>query len=376
MQRRTFVSGLTAALALGAHNAVAQRSGTSSTVVTSEFTGATIDFTDSGLELLQLHVDSAEGVEHAHFNIGEGNRFDICFFPTEFGDSADYVTGIYNMWAATMPDQIELFDEQSIDDGGWMIWTVGGERLAYYEYQYGAYPNHDLVIFLEVEIASFVDVFNQAQLVTVDDLAPMLFDADSAIVSVAEEVAAGTASTTTSTRNTNSRSTRSSKSTPANETESTTTGGGAVEGVLAHRKAFWESYDRFLTLLEIVVDDTATSTDSADAWAGMANIALEWQLFPATAAELDFSASETDLEISYLSWADLVGEMGVTFEQYFIGTVPVDDFLDLVDEFELVDAELAQLLEGYGGIRHNNWDVTRSAAIDLHALGQPLHLVY
>lgn len=367
MQRRTFISGMAASLALGTRIASAQRTTRAeSTVLTSEFTGATIDFTDSGLELIQFHVDAAEGVEHAHFQAGEGQRFDINFFPTKLGDSGEYVKGNFNMWQATMPDLVELIDEQSIDDGGWMIWSLDNKLLYYFEYQYGAYADHDLVIFMQSETAQFLDFFDMAQSVKVDNLPPMLFDADSEILAVAEQHSAGTVTTGTS----STRTTRSTGST-SNTTETTTTASGvsAAADVIAHRETFWASYDEFFALLEVAGEETTTKTESSNAWASMANISLEWQQYPTTAAELTFSPAEADLESTYLAWADLVGEMGVTFEQFFMGAADVDEFVAIFGELQLVDNDLASILDGLGALGTHNLKAKEDVQRAIQGLG-------
>ncbi len=354
MQRRTFISGMAASLALGTQIASAQRTTRAgSTVLTSEFTGATIDFTDSGLEIMQFHVDDAEGVEHAHFKDDGDGRFDINFFPTELGDAGEYAKSIYNMWQSTLGKTVELIDEQAVEDGGWLIWSLKG-GLMYMEYQYGSYPKHDLVTFMQLNAGMFPELFQKAQLVKVDDLPPMLFDADSGILAVAEQHSAGTGTTATS-ASTSTRTTRSTSST-SNTTESatTSTGVGAAADVIAHREKFWTSYEEFFALLEIVGDETVTKTESSNAWASMANISLEWQQYPTTAAELTFSAAEADLESTYLSWADLVGQMGVSFEQFFMGAAEVDEFVAIFGEFELVDGDLATILDGLGSLRDHN----------------------
>jgi len=368
MNRRKFVLSTSAAMALAGTHAMAQRTTRSqSTVATSEFTGATVDYSASGLVLKQQHVDEEEGAEHFHFEVPQDGRFDINFWPTALGDTADYFSWYFELWESNLGNMIEVIDRQTVGDGGWITWSLG-ERLCYYEYQLGSYPEHDLVILLEADKSIFQEYLEKAQLVLVDELEPMLFVVDSDIAAVASRNSSAGSTTSTSSRSTRTTRNETTTETPESNTSTSTstTESDSLQAVVDHRSAFHESFAEFIELLEVVGDDTATEDESAAALAAMANISLIWQTYPSEAAGLTFSSGQSELRTTYLSWADAVGAMGTSFEQFFMGAAPIDDYLAAFETFKVIDADLLTLLEAGSQSRNLNANM---------ALAEPLRIL-
>src|SRR5690554_1631425 len=117
MNRRTFFLGASASLALVSNQAFAQRRGQSSSTLTSELTGGEVDLADSGLEVLNQHIDEADGSEHIHFAV-EGGQFDLIFWPRSSGDAADFVDTAVGMFTSVMPETEEVGSD-TYEDGGW-----------------------------------------------------------------------------------------------------------------------------------------------------------------------------------------------------------------------------------------------------------------
>lgn len=343
MNRRTFFLGASAGLAPIGNQAFAQRRGQSSTTLTSELTGGEVDLGNSGLEVINHHIDNADGSEHIHFAV-EGGQFDLIFWPHTSGDATDFVANAAAMFPAVMPDTEEL-GADTYEDGGWIALDAG--VLAYYEYQLGAYGDHDLIVTLAAPLDTFEQVYEQAQAIQLDGMPPFLFSEESGIVALAAERASAASSTTTSrtsrgssTAATNSRSSRSSTSQASSE--------DPVEAVLEHRATFITSYDAFFEQLELAADETATDREVEDAFAALVNFAFEWQGYPDQAAEVTFTPDLADLESTYLDWADAIGEMGFVFEEFYMGTATVDDYLAVHDEWTVIDDDLLAILDGLG----------------------------
>lgn len=370
MNRRTFFLGASAGMALVGNQAFAQRRGQSSSILTSELTGGEVDLADSGLEVVNHHIDEADGSEHIHFAV-EGGQFDLVFWPRSSGDAADFVANAVGMYSAINPDTEELGID-TYEDGGWVAFDAG--VVGYYEYQLGAYGDHDLIVTLAAPLETFEQVYEQAQSIQLDAMPPFLFSEDSGIVALAAERASATSSTSSRTGR-NSRSSRSS--TPDdNETEtnsrtsSNRTGApDPISIVTNHRSEFLESYDDFYAQLQMAAEETATDREVEDAFAALVNIAFVWQEYPSQATAVTFTPDLADLETTYLDWANAIGEMGTVFEEFYMGTSTVDDYLAVHDEWSVIDDELLAILDGLGS--HVNHRAIRhhEIALSLAALG-------
>lgn len=115
-----------------------------------------------------------------------------------------------------------------------------------------------------------------------------------------------------------------------------------------HRDTFLDSYDEFFTLLQTAADDSTTESEFADLFDEMVVIAREWQGYPEEAAAVSFGPEHADLEATYLDWADLVRELGYAFEDIFQGVGSTDDFLDVYDQWTVIDGELMAILRQSG----------------------------
>lgn len=239
-------------------------------------------------------------------------------------------------------------------------------NVAYYEYQLGAYPGHDLVVAFNTAPEEFADTFEQAQAVLIDGLPPFLFTQESDILALASARVSTPTSSLRTGRNTttreettprNTRGSRSSSSQTSTATEEssgsrtssrTSMGNDPIEIVRNHRDAFLDSYDEFFALLESAADETAPSQTVEQAFTDMVDLARGWQQYPTDAAKVQFGPEHTDLKAVYLEWADIVGELGLTFEDFSMNLATVDDFLNVYDEFTIVDTELRALLRNAG----------------------------
>lgn len=354
MNRRTFFLGASAGLAFAGNQALAQQRGQSTTTLVSELTGGEVDLADSGLEVVNQHIDEADGSEHIHFAV-EGGQFDLIFWPHSSGDAAEFVATAVGMYSAIYPDAEELGTD-TYDDGGWFAFDAG--VLGYYEYQIGAYGDHDLIVTLAAPLETFEQVYEQAQSIQLDGMPPFLFSEESGISDLAAERAETAAGSTTSrttrgssTEGRSSRSSRSSTSEDDNETEtnsrsSSQSTGDPVEAVLQHRETFLDSYDDFYAQLQLAADESATDREVEDAFAALVNIAFVWKTYPEDAAEVAFTPDLAELEATYLDWADAIAEMGTVFEQFYMSTATVDDYLDAHDAWSVTDDELMAILVG------------------------------
>ncbi len=342
MNRRSFFLGASAGMALISNQALAQRRGQRSSTLTSELTGGEVDLAETELEMVNQHIDEADGSEHFHFAV-EGGQFDLIFWPHSSGEATDFVANAVGMFTAVMPDTEEL-GADTYEDGGWVAFDAG--VLGYYEYQLDAYGDHDLIVTLAAPTDTFQQVYEQAQAILIDGIPPFLFSEESDIVALAAERVASTPSTSSrtsrgsTTQTTNSRSSRSSSN--------QTTTGDPVDAVIEHRSTFLTSYDAFFEHLELAADETASDREVEDAFAALVNIAYEWQVYPDQAAEIAFTPDLADLKSVYLEWAGAVGEMGFAFEDFYMGTATVDDYLAVHDQWAVIDDELVALLGGLG----------------------------
>ena len=121
-----------------------------------------------------------------------------------------------------------------------------------------------------------------------------------------------------------------------------------METVRAHRNTFLDSYDEFFLLLQTAADETTSESEFAQLFDEMVAIARGWQAYPEEAAAIPFGAEHAELEAVYLDWADLVRELGFAFEDIFQGVGSPDDFLDVYDQWTIVDAELMTILRQSG----------------------------
>lgn len=375
MNRRSFFLGASAGLALIGNQASAQRRGQSSSILTSELTGGEVDVAGTELEVVNQHIDDADGSEHIHFAV-EGGQFDLVFWPHTSGDAADFVANAAGMFSTVMPDTEEIGSD-SYDDGGWIAFDAG--VIGYYEYQLGAYGDHDLIVTLAAPHDAFEQVLEQAQAILLDGMPPFLFTEESGIQEIAAERASAASSTSSRTnRNTsnegnNSRSSRSSTS-EGNESEtssrssSTTNAPDPVDVVRSHRQTFLASYEAFYEQLQIAADDQATDREQEDAFAATVNHAFEWQGYPDQAAEVSFISTLADLEAVYLDWADAVGEMGFEYEKFFLGTATVDDFLAVHDAWTVLDDELLATLNSLGNRSHRRAQRNQTVAASMRGL--------
>ena len=362
MNRRKFVWATSASIALMSHRALAQRSSrnSSTTVLTSELTGGEVDVSGTSLEMVNQHIDTADGSEHFHFAMEDGGQFDIIMWPQATADAADFVQSQINMFLAINPDS-EILAEDEFEDGGWVAFNVN--NVGYYEYQLNAYPGHDLVILFNAPAETFETIFEQAQAVHIDGFPPFLFAEESAILSVAATQVTTNSTSSRSSRGsatgeaTNSRSSRSSRGTSETTTEtpetrssrsSSRSGSSAaadpVTLVREHRDTFLDSYDEFYTLLQSAADETTPEDDVDQAFVEMVSIAKEWQGYPEDAALVIWESGTAELETAYLDWADLVGELGYTFEDFYNRLASVDDFLGVYDAWVVADDELLAIL--------------------------------
>jgi hypothetical protein len=108
-----------------------------------------------------------------------------------------------------------------------------------------------------------------------------------------------------------------------------------------------ESFDRFIELNEQAAD--ATEEELQDIADEVNSIAAEWVEYPDVAAELVAPAEFEDVETDYLDLADMVGETGELWEEYW--SIPADDpeedaafeafndaFIDVQDQLDAVQA--------------------------------------
>lgn len=380
MNRRKFVLSASASLALVGNNALAQRSRSTSSALTSELTGGEIDISGTSLELNNQHIEEADGSEHVHFAVPDGGQFDIIFWPQASGDPAEFVQMQVDMFASVL-GEVEQIATDTYEDGGWIAFDIG--NIGYYEYQLDAYPGHDLVVFFNAPQEAFADTLGQAQAVLIDGMPPFLFTEESDVIALAASRVSTTTSSssrssrssrgtstseteetntrssrsdrgtsTTETEETNTRSSRSdrgeSEQTGGNRTSSTTSGGDPVAAVRSHRDTFLYSYDDFYALLQTAADESTPSSELEQAFTDMVTIAREWQQYPTEAAKIQFGPEHADLEATYLEWADLVSDLGYEFEDFYQNIGSVDAFLDAYDRWQVVDSELQSLLRNLG----------------------------
>lgn len=84
----------------------------------------------------------------------------------------------------------------------------------------------------------------------------------------------------------------------------------------------------------------------------MNEIALLWQNYPEDAQALAVPAGMESLGALYGDWANVVGELGRSFEQLYMGVDTIDAFIAAVTEWETLDAELEAELSVYGFAGH------------------------
>lgn len=353
MNRRNFVLSASATLALTSSHVFAQRTTRNANVMTSELTGGEVDISGTTLEFQNQHIDEADGSEHFHFAIGNDGLFDIYFWPQASGDAGQMAEGLADMWVANVPNA-EMHASDAYEDGGFVAFG-SGSLICYYEYQRNAYPDHDLLILYQCK-DNFEENFAATQSILIDGMPPFLYQDESGIFEIAsaemEKTSPGTPEPTSRTTRgsdteksqatTNSRSSRS-----ATET-STSSSDNPVDAVIAHQEAFWNSYSEFYDLLEAFTADDATKEDVQDTWGLLVNISLDWQGYPAEAAEIQFSAEHSGLKSAYLDWADGVAFMGLKFEQFALNEATIDDVVAANDALIVLDDDLNLELDSFG----------------------------
>lgn len=351
MNRRSFFLSASAGLALAGNRAMAQRSNRgASSILTSELTGGEVDVSGTSFPMVNQHIEAEDGSEHFHFEV-EGGQFDIIMFPDELGDPEDYLRSLAEMYFATMPG--EIFAEESFDDGNWIAFHFADAgSIGYYESQLNAYPGHHLLITFNSPVEEFAANFEDAQSVLIDGLPPFLFHEESDILALVEEHAESTSTGTTGTSTRTSRSSRTSNTTGNDEdtprSRTSSGGGDAIEQIRTHREEFLDSYDIFFSVLQVVADDASSAAEVEEGFDELVVIAQGWQEYPDQAADVEFSADQSELEITYLDWADLIGEMGLAFEDIAMGVGSTEDFLGVYEEWTLVDDYLVEQLDALG----------------------------
>lgn len=361
MNRRTFVLSSSTSLALLGNRAFAQRRGASNSVLTSELTGGEVDVSESSLDLFNQHIEEADGSEHFHFSTADSGQVDIIFWPQSSGDAGEYMQSQADMFFAISPNA-EKLGSDSYDDGGWLAFDFG--NVAYYEYQLGAYPGHDLVVMINATPDGFAEALEQAQAIMVDGISPFLFTEESGIVALA--AARATASTSSSGRSsrrssgtdetTTGNSRRSRSSTTATEEAGnsrssgrTSSSGDPVQMVRDNRNTFIDSYEEFFALLQASTDDSVTDAEFKRMSEEIILLAIGWQSYPDEAADIPFGSEHAELEAAYVYWADLVRELGFTLQAIFTGIGTTEEFLAVYDEWEIADDELLAVLSKFGG---------------------------
>lgn len=354
MNRRNFVLSASVLAAFGGNQALAQRgSRSASTILTSELTGGKIDISGTSLEMVNFHIDDADGSEHVHFKVEREGQFDIYFWPQKNSDSGEFVQWWVDTSMSIMPG--EVLGSEDFGDGGYIAYN--SYQLAYYEYQRDAYPGHDIVIIFHAEPDIFEEVFAEAQKILIDGAPPFLFQEDSGIFDIAKsEMEKQTAATS----GTTSRTSRGSSNTAEESSESETTRGtrnsretnaatessGPIEAVNTHRNEFWSTYGEFYDLIDVLTADGASDKEVEDTFMLMLNIALDWQGYPARAAEVSFTRDLAGLEAAYLNWADGVALLGTTFETFAFGEAEIDLYLEANEAFAPLDKALELELGG------------------------------
>lgn len=361
MNRRSFITAGTAVLALSSHRAFGQVINQLSGVnATSELTGAVIDLGKTGFAFHSRYVDSRADVEIMAFS-NETCDGAVRFIPNGTDPElflADRADGI-----AAQMESSAIVGSDEFDDGGWIALAITDDesikRGAYLEVQLNAFDGYDLEVFFVSDLETLDDNFDRIQQVHVEGLEPFLFTQESGMPAITFVEGS------TSTSGRSGRSTRSSSSqaddtedtntrgseTSANQGSGRTASGGdpetAIEAVRDHQSQFNDDLDRFYEIVEMLADETTETED--DGWFDeMLAFMYSWKDYPSIASDLAFPSELSALETAYVDWADGVGQMGISMEEWLFEDAGIDPFLDAIDVAVQLNNALSAELRALG----------------------------
>lgn len=344
MNRRKFLLAASSGVAFFANSATARQSSQTDTLIISELTNAEIDFSESGFTFLERETE--ESAENISLQTPTGS-VNFLILPTGSVDSQALVDRFMNA-ATAQGATIHDLGSESLDDGIWraLVSELTNESVGYYiEYQNEAFQDLDIVIELRSDPARFHDEFALMQTISFGGSPPFLFLEESKVESLDYSVTKSS-STRTSQNKGSSTSPRAKRTTPSKSGDGAT----FAQAISDQRTVHANSINKFFKLLEDSGKPDVSEAQTREYIDALVDIALTWQTYPDVAAELKIPGDYEELGNLYLDWADAVGLMGGTFDEFTRGIADADAFLQAVDDWELLDADLETALVEVLGI--------------------------
>lgn len=330
MNRREFSIASLATVTLGGFQSVSAQLAAGSDDYVSEFTGATFTW-DASKWFLNGSGVTDKGWERFNLMHALGSLY-VQIIPNTLVAPDEFA----NRFISDLEPE-DIVSSDSFSDGGFAIaylppMSAPNGQIVYCEYQLGAFPGYDLQIRFWSREDHFADTYPLVQDIDLAGGPPFLFVAESAVDAL--DIASFSKAQGTSTRTSRS-STSASEEDSVSQSDSDVPVGDYASVVNERREAFLASWDVFyghLMSLENLSGDEQTRILTI-----MVNIALEWQPYPRMAAELTAPEEMKTLSTLYVDWAGFVGEMGILFEQIYIGDDQSEAFVAARSSWEAVD---------------------------------------